>query len=127
MRRRDFILVFAAVPASVRPLRPVRAQTTGLRRVGVVFQGGPYESSIAGLRDGLRAAGLEDGRHVTLFIRNAQGDMADAARHGLIPVNIEITAILHAFLREVEHVASRIVQADPRIVELAPNAAGGLA
>jgi putative ABC transport system substrate-binding protein len=44
--------------------------------VGVVFQGGPYESSIAGLRDGLRAAGLEDGRHVTLLIRNAQGDMA---------------------------------------------------
>ncbi len=56
MRRREFIAVLAAVTGAAPPLYQARAQTTGVRRVGVVFHGGAYEPSIEGLRDGLAAA-----------------------------------------------------------------------
>ena len=46
--------------------------------MGVIYQGGPYEASIEGLRDGLKAAGLEEGRHVALLLRNVKGDAAAA-------------------------------------------------
>jgi len=52
------------------------AQTNGLKRVGVVYQGGHYEPSIAGLRDGLSAAGLTvyGGRNAPyLWIRTPRG------------------------------------------------------
>jgi putative tryptophan/tyrosine transport system substrate-binding protein len=44
--------------------------------VGVVYQGGPYEVSIEGLREGLKAAGLEEGRDIALLLRNVRGDAA---------------------------------------------------
>jgi putative ABC transport system substrate-binding protein len=78
MRRREFITVFAAIIPGVRLLCPAHAQTSGIRRIGVVYQGGLYEASIEGLRAGLRAAGLEEGRHVALLLRNARGDLAPA-------------------------------------------------
>jgi putative tryptophan/tyrosine transport system substrate-binding protein len=78
MRRREFIAVLAAVTAGAPPLYPTRAQTVSVRRVGVVFIGGPYETSIDGLRDGLRASGLEEGRHIALLVRDAKGDGAAA-------------------------------------------------
>jgi len=59
-------------------LRPARAQTAGVKRVGVVYQGGGYERSIEGLREGLRAVGLEEGQHVALLLRNVRGDAAAA-------------------------------------------------
>ena len=52
-------------------------------RVGVVLQGGPYYAAVDGLRDGLRALGLEEGKHFVLDIRDAKGDLRaveDAAR-----------------------------------------------
>ena len=64
MRRREFIAALGGAAAAL-PVA-VRAQTGGVRRVGVVHQGGAYEPSIDGLRDGLRAAGLEEGRHIAL-------------------------------------------------------------
>jgi ABC-type uncharacterized transport system substrate-binding protein len=78
MRRREFIAVLAAVIPGARLLRPAHAQTSGVRRIGVVYQGGPYEASIEGLRDGLKAAGLEEGRHIALLVRNVRGDAAAA-------------------------------------------------
>jgi putative tryptophan/tyrosine transport system substrate-binding protein len=44
-------------------------------RVGVILQGGPYYEAINGLRDGLREVGLEEGKHLALEIRDAQGDL----------------------------------------------------
>ena len=46
-----------------------RAQSWHQAR-GWHLQGGPFETSIEGLRDGLRAAGLEEDRHVAFLIRN---------------------------------------------------------
>jgi hypothetical protein len=60
MRRRELTLI-AAVPVGA-PLRPARAPIAGIRRVGVVFQDGPYERSVEGLRDGLKPAWLEADR-----------------------------------------------------------------
>src|SRR5215217_4065751 len=68
MKRREFIAVLAAVIPGARLLLPAYAQTSGIRRIGVIYQGGPYEVSIEGLRDGLKAAGLEEGRHVALLL-----------------------------------------------------------
>jgi putative ABC transport system substrate-binding protein len=75
MRRRDFITLVTVVPAVAQPPRPARAQTSGVRRVGVVFYGS-WEPSVDALRDGLKAAGLEEGRHVALLMRDAKGDVA---------------------------------------------------
>jgi putative tryptophan/tyrosine transport system substrate-binding protein len=78
MRRRAFIATLAAVAAGAPLLLRAHAQTTGVRRIGVVYHGGPYEVSIEGLREGLKTAGLEEGRHVALLLRNGQGDAAAA-------------------------------------------------
>jgi putative ABC transport system substrate-binding protein len=77
MRRREVIAVLTAVTLGARP-GSASAQTAGIRRVGVVYQGGAYEPSIEGLREGLKAAGLEEGRHIALLLRNARGDAAAA-------------------------------------------------
>ena len=76
MRRRAFLVLLAAGPAGALPLRRVRAQTTRIKRVGVIYQGGPYEDSVEGLREGLKAARLQEGRDIALLVRNARGDVA---------------------------------------------------
>jgi putative tryptophan/tyrosine transport system substrate-binding protein len=48
-------------------------------RIGVVLQGGLYYAGVEGLREGLKAAGLEDGKQIMLVIRDAKGDAAAAA------------------------------------------------
>ena len=77
MKRREVIAVLTAVTIGARP-GSASAQTNGLKRVGVVYRGGPYEVSIEGLREGLRSAGLEEGRDVALLLRNVRGDVAAA-------------------------------------------------
>jgi putative tryptophan/tyrosine transport system substrate-binding protein len=79
MRRREFIAVLAAVIAGARLLLPARAQTRNIRRIGVIYHGGAYDVNIDGLREGLRANGLEEGRHVALLLRNSQGGDVAAA------------------------------------------------
>jgi len=76
MRRREFIVAVGG--AAVALSMAARAQTAGVKRVGVVYQGGGYERSIEGLREGLRAVGLEEGQHVALLLRNVRGDAAAA-------------------------------------------------
>jgi putative ABC transport system substrate-binding protein len=55
MRRREVIATLAAVAVQAALLLPAHAQTSGVRRIGVIYHGGPYEVSIEGLREGLRA------------------------------------------------------------------------
>jgi hypothetical protein len=51
------------------------AQQAGVRRVGVIMQGGPYYEAIDGLRDGLRKLGLQETKDFVLEIRDAKGDL----------------------------------------------------
>jgi putative tryptophan/tyrosine transport system substrate-binding protein len=51
------------------------AQQAGVRRVGVIMQGGPYYEAIDGLRDGLRKLGLQESKDFILEIRDAKGDL----------------------------------------------------
>lgn len=54
-------------------------QAANLPRIGVVLHGGPYYGVLDGLRDGLKAVGLEDGQRLTLVVRDARGDAMAAA------------------------------------------------
>jgi putative ABC transport system substrate-binding protein len=47
-----------------------------LRRVGVVLEGGPYYAGVDGLREGLKAAGLEEGQRLALIVRDTEGDLS---------------------------------------------------
>jgi putative tryptophan/tyrosine transport system substrate-binding protein len=51
------------------------AQQARVYRVGVVLLGGPYSSTIDGLRDGLKELGLEEGRQYALLVRDGRGDL----------------------------------------------------
>jgi putative tryptophan/tyrosine transport system substrate-binding protein len=73
MRRREF--VFALGLATLGMPLPARAQESKLKRVGVVFQGGPHYAGLAGLREGLKAAGLEEGAQFALIPRDGQGNV----------------------------------------------------
>ena len=75
MRRRE-VIALLALSAGAGPLASL-AQT-GIKRIGVVYQGGPYEVTIEGLREGLRATGLEEGRNVALILHHALGNVAEA-------------------------------------------------
>ena len=76
MRRREVIAVLTAVTIGTRP--GSTCAQINLKRVGVIHQGGPYEASVEALRHGLKAAGLEEGRHIALLLRNVRGDAAAA-------------------------------------------------
>ncbi len=66
------ILILAVLAA---PLAVEAQQAEKIPRLGVVLQGGPYYATLDGLRDGLKALGLEEGKHLTLVIRDAKGDL----------------------------------------------------
>jgi ABC-type uncharacterized transport system substrate-binding protein len=67
------------------PLTADTEQAENVPRLGVVLQGGPYYAILDGLRDGLKAVGLEEGQRLALVIRDAKGDLkaAEAAAHAL--------------------------------------------
>jgi putative tryptophan/tyrosine transport system substrate-binding protein len=76
MRRREFIAVLGGLGATGPFV--ARSQQTTAKRIGVVLQGGLYYAGVEGLREGLNAAGLEDGKQIMLVIRDAKGDAAAA-------------------------------------------------
>jgi putative ABC transport system substrate-binding protein len=51
-----------------------RAQPQALPRVGVIFQGGPWEAVIDGLREGLDQLGFAEGKQFVLSVRDTRGD-----------------------------------------------------
>jgi putative tryptophan/tyrosine transport system substrate-binding protein len=76
MRRREFMAVLGS--ATAWPL-VARGEQATPKRIGVIHQGGPYHAGVEGLREGLKAVGLEDGKQITFILRNATGDAAAAA------------------------------------------------
>lgn len=68
--RRRFI---AAIAGGVVTPLAVAAQPPRDVRVGVVFPGGQsYSPMLEGLREGLKALGLESGTHYTLHVRETK-------------------------------------------------------
>ncbi len=54
--------------------RAVGAQQSRVYRMGVVFPGGSFSPAIAGLRDGLRELGFEEGKQFVLLVREVSGN-----------------------------------------------------
>jgi putative ABC transport system substrate-binding protein len=81
--RRAVIAVMAlgilAVPVATA------AQQARVYRIGVVHLGGSYSDVVAGLRDGLKELGLEEGKHFALVVRDVKGNLksVDAAARTL--------------------------------------------
>jgi hypothetical protein len=51
------------------------AQAAKPYRAGVILQGGPTYQVVDGLREGLKALGLEEGKQLVLEIRDTKGDL----------------------------------------------------
>lgn len=75
MRRRRFLEAITAALAF--PLSTAAQDRP--KRVGVVHHGGPYDSAVDGLREGLIASGLTEDRQFVLLVRNSKGNLAAAA------------------------------------------------
>src|SRR2546423_12562027 len=58
--------------------QPAHAQPVKLQRIGVIHPGGSYEAVLDGMRAGLKDAGLADGKHFILHVRNIKGSLREA-------------------------------------------------
>ena len=73
MRRLGWALLAAALAMFAPP--SAGAQPIRVYQVGVVLQGGPFSLAVDGLRQGLKEAGLVEGKHVVLHVRDSKGDI----------------------------------------------------
>jgi putative tryptophan/tyrosine transport system substrate-binding protein len=95
MRRRDFIKLFGQA-AIVLPLGVEAQHGEKIPRVGVIMQGGQHHAGISGLRRGLSALGLEEGRLITIVVRDTKGDL-NAAGSAAAELERDGVAILVSF------------------------------
>ena len=58
----------------------LNGQTVKQHRIGVIHPGGSQLETVGGLRQGLKELGLEEGRHLSLDLRDLKGDAAAADR-----------------------------------------------
>jgi putative ABC transport system substrate-binding protein len=136
MRRRAAIA--ALVGAAVSPLT-ARAQQEAVptRRIGVVLQGGPYHVFVEGMREALKAAGMEDGKQVRIVVREAKGDPVAAAsaareleRDGVNMIVAVTTVVAQAVQRATTNVpVVFVVGSDPvasGLVDSIPRPGGRL-
>ena len=73
------------------------AQQPSVRTIGILTPGGEsYGATIAGLRDGLRETGFEEGKHFVLHIRDVKGDLraAEAAARTFEDENVSLLCTL---------------------------------
>src|SRR5689334_12860194 len=77
MKRKIFLSILLTVVLGAASL--VHAQPRKPFHVGVVHEGGVYDTIVVGLKDGLRELGLEPGKDVILDIQVAEGNRAAAA------------------------------------------------
>src|SRR5215813_9477735 len=54
---------------------PSHAQQPKPYRIGVIFPGGPMSTTLDGLRQGLKEAGLQEGKQYTLTIKDTKGEI----------------------------------------------------
>ena len=72
------IIFFLITAAMVVSLSQAHAQQAKVYRIGVLFPGGPLSETIDGLRGGLEALGLKEGKQFTLAILDTKGDAKTA-------------------------------------------------
>jgi putative ABC transport system substrate-binding protein len=101
MRRREVIVGLLTAAAW-----PCMSEAQQRKRVGILFQGGPYYSGIEGLREGLAASGIQEGRDFAFVVRDAGGDLSaiEAAARGLERDGVDVIV---AFATSVALVAQR--------------------
>jgi len=75
IRRRSVLALGALLVAPFS----VFAQQDRLFRIGVIFPGGLYNAVVDGLRDGLKAEGLAEGKQFVFHIRDIKGDLNTVA------------------------------------------------
>jgi putative ABC transport system substrate-binding protein len=105
------ILVTRSILAlAVAPLSAM-SQQARVHRVGVVSLGGAYATVIDGLRDGLKALGMEQGKHYVLDARDLKGDLAAVAgaARSLEDARVDLiysvaTSVTQAVKRATSHV-----------------------
>ena len=79
-------------------------------RLGVVLQGGPFYAMLDGLRDGLKAVGLEDGQRVVLVIRDAKGDLkpVEAAAQALEQERVSLIVSFAGLVQSIAKPGGRL-------------------
>ncbi len=77
MRRRQFITLFGQATL-LWPLGLQAQQPNKIPGVGVIVQGDAHYAGLSGLRKGLRELGMEEGRHLSLTLRDTKGDLKAA-------------------------------------------------
>ncbi len=77
MRRRQFITLLGYATL-LWPLGAWAQQPSKIPRVGVIVQGDAHYTGLSGLRKGLRELGIEEGRHLSLTVRDTKGDLKAA-------------------------------------------------
>jgi ABC-type uncharacterized transport system substrate-binding protein len=66
------------LPFSFLPQRLSHAQpATKLHRIGVIYEGGPWEAVVRGMVAGLKESGLVEGKNFVLHLRNTKGSLRD--------------------------------------------------
>jgi putative ABC transport system substrate-binding protein len=76
--------LFAVMIATATVVHPTTAQEAGVKRVGIILQGGPWYAVVEGLREGLNQSGYVEGKQYVLDIRDTHGDLKaveEAARN----------------------------------------------
>jgi putative ABC transport system substrate-binding protein len=90
--------------AAAQPAKPYR--------IGVILPGGPLHEAIDGLKDGLKELGLEEGKQITLTIRDTKGDVkeAEAAARNF---EQEKVSLIHALTTSVTTAAKGATASTP--------------
>jgi putative tryptophan/tyrosine transport system substrate-binding protein len=76
------------------------AQSQKVHRIGVVLPTGPLYEALDGLKDGLRALGLEEGKQYALTIRDTKGDLK-AAEEAARSLEREKVSLIYALASSV--------------------------
>jgi len=98
----------------------IHAQQAHVYSVGVIHHGGSYFEAIAGLKDGLKELGLEEGKQYVLQLRNAQGEFKAAERLAK-SLETEKVDLICAFATSVAFSAKRATTTVPIVFHAGTN------
>lgn len=89
--RRRIAFAFALASVSAR-LAAAGARTEKPYQIGAILHGGAYWAAIDGLREGLRSAGLAEGKHWVLDVRETKGDLnaVEEAARDLVRARVDL-------------------------------------